>query len=212
MHTFNLWNPYLISEIEQFEFEATEANFSGLNEGTYEWINQSLQMFGVTTSFDSWEIIPIRSVYFSDYAEDPIWQNRWTAGWSVRCQLAGLPKNYSNNLFEVPVYAEALDATWNLSIGEGTISKVDTLIVSDFRLPIKDITKVQNQLNNQKQVFDGFSIGTDVALRTFHCGVTQLRLKIKSCVFPEHVQLLESILQMLKDSGGATNWRERFLW
>ncbi|WP_172642163.1 hypothetical protein [Cylindrospermum stagnale] len=68
-----------------YEFDITQANFPGINRGTKDWVKKCLSIFGIEINVSSWQVIPVRSYYFSSYTEkDDLWEDSWTKGWLIR--------------------------------------------------------------------------------------------------------------------------------
>lgn len=208
-HTFNLWNLYQYDTY--IEFDVTTSSRHRIHHGTTEWIAHCLQEFELEVPIASWDVIPGRSYYYSDYPEDVNWQDRWTRTWKVVVKINGANQPNKQELFFEPKGTDFLDPTSDETIQDDQ-SVNRAFIIVDYRLKKKELKKRREQFSEAVSALTG-SKDINVAVREFNKDIYQMSYELlRSELFNERLQDLDTVIKAIRSSGGMPNWRERLQW
>lgn len=108
---FNVWNPARIGD-EEVSFDVTRANVPGVSSGDPDWVAACLEAIGVSAPARDWSIQASRCHFYSDYYDEPVWEDRWPETWVVRVRLDGKAPQTFGPPEWVPRNVDRYDRTW----------------------------------------------------------------------------------------------------
>lgn len=197
---FNLWNP-ATTNADRIRFDVTRANMPRVGRGDDPWVRACLSALGISTSARTWSIQAARCQFYSDYAEEPEWRDRWPETWIVNVQLAGPTPSEFDAPDGLPIQIDEYDRSWNygevdpdhdrvallLSLWHGSESEAATLsnpLVEFLRPQVDDLT---------------------ATIERAGANWTWLRFIAKGGAFPERLELLEDFASRCKRHGLIVN-------
>lgn len=200
---FNLWNFYKTSE-NTCEYDVTMSNMPGFNIGTAQWIQLALKTIGLSVRVVSWEVVPLRSFYYTSYPDDDeAWQDRWPDAWLIRVVFAG-NCNHQNKYVGTPVHLGASDPSWEYGYVDSG-HDATALVVCDLLGGRHQVEDLENELSGRIACNASLTVKKS-SIRSFSETKYQLRI-ILDTRFPDAVPFLKELLEICVDAGGAVEWR-----
>jgi hypothetical protein len=203
---FNVWNPYRAAD-GSLTFEVTQADTFGINVGTREFIDSSLRVLGARHGPCTWEITSGRSLYFSSYAEDDEWRDRWTRTWRVRVVPATPFPPRSNDLFDVPLSQSVGDTTW--SADDDDRCGHTAFVIVDFQGSRDRVARIAERGIAQAGIP---ATPLEPAIRDVGPDRWQLQLVVRELELPAGLAPVEAMVAEFAATGGAVNWLHRLTW
>lgn len=204
MHAFDLWAPYIV-EPGVIEFDVTPSEIEAkLGRVSMQWLTKALGDLHVEGIPVSWNSLPVRTNFYSDYAEESDWRGRWWKAWIIRVEFAGdVSVPDSEPWTDYPT--NALDETVPSPGYDDPAHNYAALVAAVFtedpceRGLENEIERLVRQQSEQNPDLS-FSIhrGSDA---------WQFRALLTGIEFPACVPLLDSLRDYLKAQGGAITWK-----
>lgn len=197
---FNLWNPAKIDG-DRIRFDVTQANMPRVGRGDDPWVRACLSALGVTAPHRTWSIQAARCQFYSDYADEPEWRDRWPETWIVNVELAGAVADDFGALSALPVQIDQYDRSWSYGEVDPDHDRV-ALLPLLWQGSESDASRISDELIDALR-----SQVDDVAATIERVGPhsTWLRFVAKGALFPDGVHILDDFLRRCQGHGLITN-------
>lgn len=202
---FNLWDPARIAD-DEVRFDVTRANMPRVGTGDYEWVAACLDAIGVSAPAREWSIEAARCHFYSDYADEPEWRDRWPDTWIVHVKLDGTAPEDFGPPQAVPRLIDRYDQTWNYAHVDPDHDRVALLLMfwrgaeqKAEAIRGKLLTFLPTELNERI-----------VRIERAGADWTRLRIVATRSLFPDHVEALEAFLRRCREYGLVVNRNEMY--
>jgi len=209
---FNLWNPHVAAD-GTASFEVTQADTFRLNRGSQELIDAALAALHLEGTCTNWEVTGGRSRYYSDDPHHPDWRARWVRTWQIRVTTEPPLVRRRSEVVEGTAELELSDNTWpdNDEAAEArAAARQDhtSFVIVDFQKACEEVAELAEAAWRKA----GLRAPVTQELRELTEDVCQLYAVTDSSSLSTDSSALDGVLEELKGSGGAINWRTRLGW
>ena len=197
---FNLWSPASAAR-DEIGFDVTRANVARVGSGDPEWIAACLRALGVEAAARDWSIEAARCHFYSDYAGEPEWRDRWPETWTVRVRLDGAAPPDFGPPASVPTLVDRPDPTWRHGEVDPSHDR-NALLVLLFRDGGADPAAARDRLLASMPPTLG-----PARTSADRPGGEWLRLRVTLTgdLFPARVEALEQTLRACRRAGAVVN-------
>ena len=197
---FNVWNPARVSAGE-VSFDVTRANVARVRSGDAEWIAACLEAIGVAAAARDWSVEAARCHFYSDYADETEWRDRWPETWVVRVRLDGAAPADFGAPASVPRIVDRYDRTWRHGDVDAAHDR-NALVVLVLRDRTTEATRVRDRLLASLPP----SVGPAQTSVDRPGGEwMRVRISVTGQLFPEQADALERFLLACRAAGCVVN-------
>jgi hypothetical protein len=209
---FNLWNPHVAAD-GAATFEVTQADTFRLNRGSQELIDAALAALHLEAACTGWDVTAGRSRYYSDDPNHPDWRARWVRTWQIRVKTELPLVRRHSEVVEGTAELELSDNTWpddDDAAEASAVARQDrtSFVIVDFQKAREEVVALAEAAWSKA----GLRAPVTQELREFADDVCQLYAVIDEHELSTDASALDGVLEELKRSGGAINWRTRLGW
>jgi len=197
---FNLWSQARIGEYE-VAFDVTRANIPRVGSGDAEWVAACLDAIGVSGTAQAWSIEAARCHFYSDYAEEPEWRDRWPDTWMVRVKLDGSAPDGLESADPLQKLIDQYDRTWEYGAVDPAHDRRALLVLlvpgsssEVARLRDQTLALLPSEIPASTQTIE--SAGR---------GWLRQRITVTGPIFPDRIPALESFLQACRQRNMIVN-------
>lgn len=205
---FNIWNFFQRPD-RGFEFDVTRANMPRMKDGTVEWVNSCLLSFGVDAVVSSWQVVPFRSHYFTDYRDSDDWKDQWQIGWTVQVFVEPEEPSHINAFDAMPAPLSSPDESWSFFY-EDIRHDQTALLISTHVSERKAVEALAQEIVVRVELDGVRSEAVRQEIRSFN-DHHQLRVLLAGLTFPDCVEKLDQLVDLCRSNGGWVNWREALI-
>ncbi len=197
---FNVWNPARTSD-DEVAFDVTQANAPRVAAGDANWIASCLRAIGVSAKASGWSIQPARCYFYSDYAEEPEWRDRWPDTWIVKTRLDGRAPDEFGPPSPLPRLVDQYDSTW--SYGETDPEHDRTaLLILIVRGSIKDASEARDRILTSIPL----KLPTPTTIVEKVCADwSRIRILLTGSLFPDQAEPIEKLLLQCRQQNLVIN-------